>query len=38
MIAIAFALGAMFGVCVMCCCVVAGREERDLEKSDGEIQ
>ncbi|MBQ7574880.1 MAG: hypothetical protein IJT23_11615 [Clostridia bacterium] len=29
---IAFILGAMFGLIVICCCIMAGREDRELEK------
>ena len=29
---IAFFWGAMFGMGVICCCIMAGREDRELEK------
>ena len=31
---IAFVLGAMFGFGVICCCILAGKEDRELEKTN----
>ena len=33
---ITFAVGALFGLGFMCCFIVAGREDRELEKENKE--
>lgn len=37
-IIIAFAAGTMFGAAIICCCVAAGRADRDAESLDGKFQ
>ena len=33
-IIIAFTIGAMFGAGVMCCCIAAGRADREMKNND----
>ncbi|HIU57766.1 MAG TPA: DUF3789 domain-containing protein [Candidatus Ornithomonoglobus merdipullorum] len=35
-IIIAFTIGAMFGAGVMCCCIAAGRADREMENNDND--